>query len=312
MAKERPSYRCTQSELYSIIEMAWENYKKYQARFSAYKGKYSASTRTDALAALTVAKAMPDDDARSSVSMLARVDVVKAGNLCLDNFQYLLGYIDEVWRDKAARDAQYLAAGQRKYAAAANEDWEQLDAMNMDAKAFIAGNTAVLLGVAPNLNMPVGFPVSFNVAVSDFVTKYRVFKSVLDTGVATGAKVKANNDLYDVMMAMFGDAQRVFMHEPDIAVLFQFSHLLGMISQTVAGMRGTVKETGSNKPIAGAQISAQKEGDVAVVFVTDVDGKFSRVLSGGKYVVTVMAVGYVSQTITVDVVDTMRGVDFLM
>jgi hypothetical protein len=154
--------------------------------------------------------------------------------------------------------------------------------------------------------------VSFNAAVTDFGTKYGAFKSVLDTGVATGAKVKANNDLYDVMMAMFADAQRIFMHEPDLAALFQFSHLLGMISQTVAGIRGTVKEAGTNKPIGNAMISAQKEGDVAVEIKVGADGSYSHVLSAGKYVVTVTAAGYVTQTVTVDVVDTMRGLDFEM
>lgn len=312
MSTEKTNYRCSQGDLYSVSETGWENYKKYQARFTAYKGKYTATTRTDALAAISAAKALPDDDARSAVAALLHVDVEKAGKVCLGNFQFLLGYIDEIWKDKVSRDVQYVAAGQRRYAAAANNDWEAMDSMNTSAKNFITANTTVLLGVAPNLNMPATFPATFNTGVTDFVTKYGAFKTASETGTLTGAKIKANNDCHDALTAMFADAQKIFLNEPDIARMFQFSYLLSLINQKIVGMRGTVKETGTNKPIGGAQISAQKVGEVAVVFVTEADGSYSKILSAGMFVVTVTAANYVSQTVDVELVDTMKGVDFEM
>ena len=312
MSTEKPKYNCAQGDLYSVCETGWENYKKYQARFTAYKAKYTATTRTDALAAITNAKNLPDDDARSSAGILARVDVVKAGKLCCDNFQLLLGYIDEIWKDKVSREGQYAAAGKRKYAAAANEDWEAMESMNVSAKNFITANTTALLGVAPNLNMPAGFPVSFNAAVADFGTKYGTFKTSSETGALTGAKIKANNDCYDALMAMFGDAQRIFINEPDVARMFQFTYLHSMINPAEAGIRGTVKEKLTNRPIGGAVIRAQKEGEVAVEILTEGDGSYRKILSAGRFVVTVEAAGFEGQTVEVELEDTMRGLDFEM
>jgi hypothetical protein len=177
---------------------------------------------------------MPDDAVRSTASELARLDVVKGGRVCCQNFMLLEGYIDEVWKDEPTRAIQYKAAGKTHYAAAANGDWEEVDALNKSAKDFIAANMTALLGVAPNLNMPAAFATGVTAAATDFAAKYLAFKSAEETAPATGAKVKANNECHTTGMAMMADAQRIFINEPDLAGLFVFSTIEEMVDPKVA------------------------------------------------------------------------------
>jgi hypothetical protein len=64
----------------------------------------------------------------------------------------------------------------------------------------------------------------------------------------------------------------------------------------MSGLKGIVKAGGTNEPIGGAVLKIQKEGEVAITVVTDDDGSYSARLSAGKFVVTVMATGFTSQT----------------
>jgi hypothetical protein len=79
-----------------------------------------------------------------------------------------------------------------------------------------------------------------------------------------------------------------------------FSNLLALINPPVAGVKGSIKETGTNKIIEGVQLTAQLEGEIAKGIDLDESGHFSQELKEGKYTITVSAAGYVSQTIVVD------------
>ncbi len=299
----RPEYNCSQKDLYSILETAWANYTLKQTNFTAHKAIYNPAFKTTAVAAIAAAKALPDDSTRSAVAESIRINLVKAGKTCLLNFQFLKSYIETAFSDKLQWPVQYKSAGGDYYREAGQEDWESLELLNQSAKNYLTNNNSLLLGVAPNLNMPATFTASLTNAATAFSALYLSFKSAEETSALTAVKINANNACYRTMTGMLKDGQVIFANDLETRKLFVFRTLWNLINPPVAGIKGEVKVISTNEPIAGATISIQKEGEVAFEMLTDDDGRYSHQVSAGKYTISVSAVGYVSQTKSVDMKD---------
>src|SRR5690348_4416582 len=107
-------YDCTQQELYSIDNTAWDNCSAFLASFTAYKAKYIAAFITAKKAAITAAQALPDDQVRGTAAEVARVQLIPLNDTCLLDFQKLKGYIEDGF-PKAEWKARFEAAGQTYY-----------------------------------------------------------------------------------------------------------------------------------------------------------------------------------------------------
>ena len=295
----KADYPCSQMDNYSVLETAWGNFGLHLARFTAYKPLYNLALKTSALAAIASAKALPDDDARSGSSVVLRIGLVAMGKVCLQNFQFLKGYIESAFVGRELQDAQFVIAGSKYYGGAGNEDWEMMVSMNSSAKNYlgVAGNVTAL--TAGN-NMPAGFVATLKTASDNFDVQYASFKLAEETSVETANKIKANNVCYHAGMQMMSDGQKIFMNEPEILTKFVYSNLLGLINPAVAGIKGNVKEAVTNAVIANAVISAQLDGSSAVDVAVDVDGNFGQQLKEGHYKITFSADGYVSQVFDMD------------
>ena len=162
----RPEYNCSQKDLYSIMETAWANYTLKLTNFTAHKAIYNAAFKTTAVAAIAAAKALPDDSTRGAVAESLRITLVKNGKTCLLNFQVLKSYIETAFTDRDQWPVQFKAAGSDYYREASQEDWESMELLNQSAKNYLTANNTLLLGVAPNLNMPATFTASFTTVVS--------------------------------------------------------------------------------------------------------------------------------------------------
>jgi len=292
-------YPCSQGDLYSALETAWGNYGVHLTRFTNFKALYDAAYKTAALTAITAAKNMPDDDARSGASELMHIELVKLGDVCTEKFQFLKAYINTAYPDREVQEAKYVIAGQNYYRGATRGDWEKLILMNTNAKNYlaIADNVTAL---EANQNMPATFPATLKTASDDFDAQYAAFKLAEETSVETAAKIDANNMCYRTGIAMMKDAQVIFMNEPQIMTKFVFRNLLDLINPPTAGIKGIVKEKDTNIAIANANISAQKDGQAAVVVAVDVNGEFGEQLPEGHYIIKVGAAGYIEQTFDSD------------
>lgn len=308
-------YPCAQKDLYSILETAWANYQLKLSNFTAHKAMYTAAYKTTALAAVAAAKAMPDEVTRNAAAETLRVALVKLGDICLMNFRMLRSYIEGAFTDQDIWSIQFNAAGQTYYADAANEDWESLDLMNQAAKNYISlpANATALAGTPANSNMPATFLATLTIAANNFNTQYLAFKSAEETSPSTAAKVSANNACYKTLMGMMRDGQVIFSNDLETKKLFTFSVLLDLINPPIAGVKGEVRVIGTNEPISGANISIQKEGEVAVMVQTDDEGQYHQQVGEGKYSLTVSASGFVSQSKEANLkADGFRTFDWLM
>lgn len=309
----KQDYPCSMGDLYSIMETGWGNYKVKVASFTAFKGIYNAGLATTALAAIGAAKTLPDDAARSAAAETLRVGLVKMSKTCLLNFRMLKSYIETAFTDSDLWAIQFSAAGQDYYDAAGNEDWEGMESLLSSAKNYLTTNTTLLLGVAPNLNMPAAFPATFTTAATAFSTQYGQFKAAMETSAATAAKITANNACYKTFMSMMKDGQLIFANDFETKKLFVFNTIWDMINPPKSGIKGMVKASGTNEPLGGASLKIQKEGEVAITITTDDDGSYSQRLSVGKFTVTVMATGFANQTKSFELqADGYKTIDFEM
>ena len=292
-------YPCSQKDLYSVLETAWGNYSVHLARFTAYKALYTLPFKTSALSAIASAKALPDDDARSGASELLHIGLVNMGKICLQNFQFLKGYIDSAFTDPAVQKVQYVIAGQNSYRDASRGDWESMVSLNTSAKNYLANATNVT-SLTANNNMPATFVATQKTASDNFDVQYNNFKLAEETSVETATKIKANNAIYHAGISMLSDGQKIFMNEPEILTKFVFSNLLALINPPVAGIKGTINEAVTNAVITNGRISAQRDGFPSDDVPVDVNGDFGMQLKEGHYKIAVGADGYVEQIFDMD------------
>lgn len=296
-----PRYHCAQKDLYSVCRSGWTNYENHLADFTAHKALYDAAKKTAALAAITAAEDLPDEQARGASSELLRLEVVSTGNTVLSNFKKLKSYINSAY-PKAQWKALYEAAGQTYYEAAANEDWESLRQIGISMGNFIDAHVVELTA---GDNMPATFQTQSETDTTTFNTKYNDFKEAAETGEATAGKLTANNAIFDELTLMFADAQVIYEDDFDASQLFVFDRLLQQVNPSNAGLQGQVFDGGTFTPLGDATVTMQKSGSSPVSTTTDQFGAFNITgIPAGDYTVTLTKSGY--QTIN-DVVTIQTG-----
>src|ERR1043165_83580 len=224
----RPKYNCTQQQLYSICNLAWDNCLAFIAAFVLYKAKYVALFITGKKTAITNASNLPDDVNRDTTAELLREQLQPLNDTCDLDFQKLKGYIEDGF-PKAEWKTRFDAAGGTYYDKSSHENWENTVGMNNNMNAFIAlpANNALLL--TPG-GMPVGFAAQVTGDATAFLNKYNAMKAARETGVGTGSKITANNAIYDDMQLMFHDGHRVFPTDAEKLKQFNFASLKKIVA----------------------------------------------------------------------------------
>jgi hypothetical protein len=180
------------------------------------------------------------------------------------------------------------SAGNKSYKAATHEGWEEMNTMITDADLFITNNTEALEMLGQN--MPVAFVTTYSTDKSAFETLY---KSYLLTSQATTGdtsdKMKANNKVYNTMMAMLRDGQLIFETDETRMAIFTFATVLGHVSGNgTTGMRITAVDTLSKVNITNFMATVQPGATVATADGIILELKMSEAM----YSVLISAPGY--------------------
>src|SRR6185436_5142408 len=101
----KADYDCAQSVLYSILDLAWDNYDSRLIRFTNYKASYTSATSTAGRALIATAEGLPNEEMRGEVAQSLRIELKPLADVCLENYQKLKGYIrsayaENVWTPK--------------------------------------------------------------------------------------------------------------------------------------------------------------------------------------------------------------------
>ena len=267
-----PNYPSTQQELYSIGNTMYNSLEKpeYLEKFEETKpGKYTSDFITALRARRTTAFNLPDDDQRTSVHETFRIELTRLQEICCNNFQILKGYIHDgftkdLWKTK------YDEAGMVVYFPASRYNWESVVALNKKMKDFIDLHpTQLATGF-----MPVTFKAKVAADSDNFDVKYEAFKSSRETAAGSGAKVSANNLVYDDLLNLQNDAHIVFSNNPEALKEFMFSEVKLIVSPPGSASLGVdLIEVGTNLPVANATITIQSATGIAISKTTDDTGK---------------------------------------
>jgi hypothetical protein len=267
-----PKYPSTQQELYSIANTMYNSLEKpeYLEMFEAIKpGKYTPEFIAVLKGRKTTAFNLPDEDQRASIHESLRIELTGLKDICCANFQVLKGYIHdgfpkEQWKNK------YDEAGMVVYDSALHFNWENVVALNKKMKDFIdLYPTQLATGF-----MPVGFKAKVSSDTDKFDIKYEAFKSSRETASGTGAKITADNLVFEDLQNLQNDAHIVFSDYPEALKEFMFSEVKLIISPPGSASLGIdLIEEGTNLPVANATITIQSATGIAITKTTDEAGQ---------------------------------------
>lgn len=263
------TYDSTQQEIYSIADTIYENLTANLADMAAYKpGKYTAAFLITLKGRRTSAMALPDEDQRTSVFETLKTELVDERIKCTNNFDDLKGYIDDGF-PVAVRKIKYEEAGGNFMRDALKNNWEKVVGLNQAMVDFIALYPAELAAGF----MPPPFRGTVSTDEGTFNSKYTAFKNARQTGVATGAKITANNLVDDDLKDLQRDAQKVYRNDAEKLKLFTISVVKAIVSPPgSASLKITCKQKVTNLPKQGLLITIQSRDGVAIQLTTDATG----------------------------------------
>jgi hypothetical protein len=165
---------------------------------------------------------------------------------------------------------KYDEAGMTVYDAALHYNWDNVVALNKKMKDFIDLYPTQLT----NGFMPLPFKAKVLSDEDKFAQKYAAFKTSKETSTATGAKITADNLVYQDLQNLQHDAHIVFRNNPEALKQFMFSVIKTRISPPGSASLGIdVKEEGTNLPVANATITIQSETGIAITKATNDAGQ---------------------------------------
>lgn len=297
------TYPSTQQQLYACGRAAWQSCSDRLVEFAALRAKYTALFIAGKLTAIDAAEALPDDEQRKQVSVLLREQLSVKGEECRDFWQRLKLYIEGAYPLNEI-PIQLNAAGQAHYTQAVKENWDSVKRIMIDGNDFITANSVALLAGA---NMPAGFAALFTTAKTEFETLYTSYiNATLDVEVKTQEKITANNAVYDDLISMCKDGQRIFKNDEAVKNLFTYDQiLLDIAGPGIAGLRGGLTDS-----VTGLKLP---DGVIATISIFGTDhttnsNAESRYeispVAAGTYTIVIECPGYQSQQITNVVIQT--------
>jgi Carboxypeptidase regulatory-like domain len=286
------NYNCSQEDLYNACRIAWDLCASKSSDFGAFKSKYTPAFIARNRADVEAAARLPDAAARRAIAQSARMDMFPLRDTVVKYSGWLKSYIDDGF-ELSKREIMYNAACQSYLAKAKGENWGNVTALGSSTIQFIEENLATLTA---NDNMPTDFLQRVKDVTAAFKAAYATWL-LADTAASdqTDVKIMSNNTIYNNVIAMLTDGQRLFKEDAAIAKQFSFATILAQIQDTKnAGLAGKVTQVGGKIPIVGAKVSIDGTDQFVL---TDSDGKYElSPLSMGTYSITITFDTFITQT----------------
>lgn len=287
------TFKCTEQELYTVLETGWTSCLEHLSDFTLFSEEYDATFVNARLQEVQDARALPDEAQRSAVYEAARLQLSKDARTSCDRWQTLKRYISRAFPSDQ-HSILLKAAGANYYEGAASENWESVKGLMTSGKNFITAHSVQLLA---NNNMPALFPASFTSASDTFDTQHQAFLQAEESArVGTGIKNQANELIHSNGMVMFLDGQAIFRNNPEVREQFVFESVLTLVSGAgSAGFRGLISDSVTSLPINGAKVGAV---GTTKVTTSEPDGRYRLILASGMYNLQVEMPGYQPVTLT--------------
>jgi hypothetical protein len=281
MSKEKikQRYKCNEDELYAICEMAIGNLEKDLAAFVARSTNYTAGLVSALRLLLQNAKALPNEEQRSTQHEVLRgllpqlVDEVKT------DFRRLQSYIRDGWPGEIAKP-RYEAAGLHEYNAIAASNWEAVVTLNNSMKKFMADVDNAAKLATPG-GMVAGFDAEVQTNFDAFDEVYDKFMSSRETSTARNAKVVANNKIYDACMRFmkFG-RESVYRRDGGNKKRFTWAALKRLVTPDPSASLLVKLKRDDGSPVTNMEVRIKKEDEPLMKLNTNDMGVVKFGISG--------------------------------
>ena len=286
-------YKCMQDELITGLYVVRNNLVTEIVTFSGKKAMYDAAFVAAFTAAIKAADDAPDEHQRRAENdilknKLSLYFIAEQNALVRAPMEEKLGdlrtYIRTAWPNDVDRKIRMMEAGYDVLEKVMDGNWDVVQGMMNTTKEFInTHETALLMGGA---NMPATFKAGFD-ALADLIIADAVLYVTTKTQIPTMTqeKIRLCNIAFAMGMEICKDGQEYFKQNPAKRNTFTWVNIMEAVTPPgAAGLRGSVKESGSNYPIEAAMIEMQTATGTPIMFETDVDGKYySGSLPAGDY-----------------------------
>jgi hypothetical protein len=268
--KPKSKYNCTQAELYAIATILYNSFQQFLTDFTNFKSVYTPAYYTDKLQELNVTKSLPDLQQRDEPVELARKELKKKAKDCLKAWQALKSYITGTF-DEDEWKLMLESAGADYYSKASNRNWEILLQMMESGMEFINEHSIEMT----NANMmPINFPSDFNTLKIEVLALYEDFKEKEQKFKQnTAAKINANNAVFDSIMVIMKDGQKIYKEDAAVKDRFVFKKVKALVTppsssvktfegEALATQAVEVVLTDVNLDVAGTRLSFLNTGAV--------------------------------------------------
>ena len=290
----KSKYGCSQTRLYAASRLALRLAMKNLRKFSELKAMYTAAFITGIFDMVDKAEKIENAKLRLEHKSSLREELEGLAKAVADNWQLLKTYIDTAWTGKL-RTIKYEAAGIAYYTKASSYSWDSVASLILSGSGFI---DKFLVELSANDNMPREFQGIFLESAKKYTDKAGEYADAYpEQTIGSNDKVEANNKVYDAIIAICKDGQRIFKDDKTMKSQFTFSKLKRMVGEGgSSGIKVLVKNAGDNMPMMGVTVT-DIEGNLAGT--TDQEGRLAILkLAAGDHVYTFSKPGATPQTIT--------------
>lgn len=290
------SYRCTQQEVYISCRAGAKSCKDNLSFFAAFSPIYTDKWLEQFLQKVADAEALPNAQLRNSAAELKRVELEENAQIATNLWQTLKRYSTKAYPNPEVLKIKLDTAGAAYYEKAANQSWKDLTTLMSSANMFIQDN---LSDLKPGTIIPTDFPDIFKDSKDNCKQIFDDFIQLQEAEkINTENKIKANNEIYSILIEMFKDGQAIFKGQEETVKQFIFDEVLALISTSTTGLKGKIVAAVTNAPIPGTTITSNDE---KYQTQTDEAGQYAfHQITAGQHGFKVEKAGYGSQEFLIE------------
>jgi hypothetical protein len=244
------------------------------------------------MAEVDAAELMDDFSVRNSKVSYKLLKLKNVAEKSRNKWQDLKSYLRSAF-PKSEWAIKQAEAGAVYYSAASQNNWEEITSLLKTGETFISQNNTALLA---NDNMPIAFFGDFTQIKKDYADALDDFYSEEEAEEDLAEdKIIANNQIYEKLMLMCSDGQKIFRLDEGKRKQFVFEHILDIVSNNLASLSGKITTSEPLQILSDFVVSIKETGEEAI---TNVNGVFDfGVIKANTYTLVVSKDDYQTQTI---------------
>lgn len=259
-------YPCSQAQLITIADMAWDAFLVNIGDFANYYPKYNTKFYELRIQEIQLVRNSKNRRILNNAITDAKNKMCEAKRIMLFNFRLLKEYV----RDSERKELVSLLVKPALYRKATNNNWSACNVItNNIIQMFKEGN----LLAENNIDMKTGFAGECLLSAGNFQEAYLHFQSQLKNAETEGyLYMIACNKVYDELTKMLRHAKLIYYKNPAMLAQFCFDGILKKEKAKKKPAKANINPKTNAIPVCNEQVKPEKKN--AFAFITRVASMF--------------------------------------